>query len=567
MGKYDHIPKLLGSENYVGWSTKMQYALACKDLWCHVNNKPDPADLLGQPLHIPVATDPLNVTPTEKVLMCVWLLDDMKAKNLITCHLSPLVSALISHAHTTTAQKAQDTLKEHYNCNDISSQYQICQQLQVLHMKDSADASNFIGQHAALQERLIDLGAPYSDADTLFNLLMGLPPTPIWQQYKSQLEQHMHDNQLAVASASMPTLPTFTFESCMSHITTAAACHINVQLIQSTWPSSEYANAVTTPSMSTNVNAITRLQKHKHNPQGVFCTMASCNKGDHDHAHCYKKGGGMEGQAPWQKKMSEPETVAVATTAPVLPAASTASAVTSPQITAVVASLASLYNNVSFASIAEIPNHAVTCALPLPFSVILDSGTTVTLVKDHKLFHTYSTEDPVSIKTINHSVIQTVGCGIYVAWLTIGGQWMRLRMSNCLHSPDALLNLISVSSMNMKGWDINFCANMTCELSYHNILLGAIPTTGKLDAPDLEFVCHEPSLPPVPELEIATFTHVPLSLDLWHACVGHIGKAAMTQLLQIAKGVAVDSSAPLSHCESCILAKHPHQPFHSSKTE
>jgi hypothetical protein len=231
MGKYDHIPKLLGSENYVGWSTKMQYALTCEDLWCHINNKSDPANLLGQPLHIPVATDPLNVTPAEKVLMRVWLLDDMKAKDLITCHLSPSVSALITPAHTTTAWKAWDTLKEYYNHNDISSQYQICQQLQVLHMKDSADASNFIGQHAALQERLTDLGAPYSDADTLFNLLMGLQPTPIWQQYKSQLEQRMHDDQLTVASVSMPTLPTFTFESCMSCITAAAACHVNVQLI------------------------------------------------------------------------------------------------------------------------------------------------------------------------------------------------------------------------------------------------------------------------------------------------------------------------------------------------
>lgn len=84
MEKYDHIPELLGSENYVGWSTKMQYALACEDLWCHVNNKSDPTDLLGQPSHIPVAADPLNITDAEKALMRAWLLDDMKAKDLIT---------------------------------------------------------------------------------------------------------------------------------------------------------------------------------------------------------------------------------------------------------------------------------------------------------------------------------------------------------------------------------------------------------------------------------------------------------------------------------------------------
>ncbi|KAG1770860.1 hypothetical protein EV702DRAFT_1248851 [Suillus placidus] len=39
MGKHDHIPELLGTENYIGWATKMQYALASEDYWCHVNTK------------------------------------------------------------------------------------------------------------------------------------------------------------------------------------------------------------------------------------------------------------------------------------------------------------------------------------------------------------------------------------------------------------------------------------------------------------------------------------------------------------------------------------------------
>ncbi|KIK36898.1 hypothetical protein CY34DRAFT_39810, partial [Suillus luteus UH-Slu-Lm8-n1] len=91
MGKYNHIPELSGSENYVGWSTKMQYALACEDLWCHVNNKSDPADLLGQPSYLPVPLDPLNVTTAEKTSMRMWLLDDMKAKDLITWRLSSSV--------------------------------------------------------------------------------------------------------------------------------------------------------------------------------------------------------------------------------------------------------------------------------------------------------------------------------------------------------------------------------------------------------------------------------------------------------------------------------------------
>ncbi|KAG1821739.1 uncharacterized protein BJ212DRAFT_1203276, partial [Suillus subaureus] len=42
--------------------------------------------------------------------------------------------------------------------------------------------------------------------------------------------------------------------------------------------------------------------------------------------------------------------------------------------------------------------------------------------------------------------------------------------------------------------------------------------------------------------------------------IGHIGQDAVMRLNRIAKGVTIQSSSPLSHCESCILTKHPRQP-------
>jgi hypothetical protein len=127
MGKYHHIPELLGMENYVGWSTKMQYALVCEDLWCHINTNVNPADLLGTPSFIPAPVDPNNVTAAEMAAMHEWLLEDIKAKDLITCHLSPSVGALVSHAHTMSAQKAWQMLAEHFNRTDTSAQYQLHQ--------------------------------------------------------------------------------------------------------------------------------------------------------------------------------------------------------------------------------------------------------------------------------------------------------------------------------------------------------------------------------------------------------------------------------------------------------
>ncbi|KAG2150769.1 hypothetical protein DEU56DRAFT_697020, partial [Suillus clintonianus] len=131
------------------------------------------------------------------------------------------------------------------------------------------------------------------------------------------------------------------------------------------------------------------------------CTMPGCNKGDHDHEHCYGKGGGMEGQAPWMRNKKK-ETAAVTVAAPS----------STPVIAAVVTaeSLSSLYTDVSFASIAQLPDE-VSCAISLPFATILDSGTTVTLVKDRRFFHTYSTAETVPVHTANHGILETTGRG------------------------------------------------------------------------------------------------------------------------------------------------------------
>jgi len=378
MGKYDHILELLGSENYVGWSTKMQYALACEDLWCHINTVVDPADLLGTPSVKPVPIDPANITAAEMTAICEWLLNNMKAKDLITRRLSPSVGSLVSRSHTVSAHKAWQTLAEHFNRTDTSAQYQLRQQLDALRMKDSADTTNYVGQHAVLRERLHDSGAPLRDGDAIYSILIGLPQTPIWQQFKSMLEQRMHDETMTM----MATRPsTFTIDSCVSRITAEAARHVHAQAVHLACPGSEYANAASSSNTNTpNINPITRLHKHRHNPDGVFCTTPGCNKGDHDHAHCYQKGGGMEGQAPWmrnKKQKDEPKNtanVAAATTTTMPPAPA-------PVIAAVSADLSSLMQDLSFTSITEIPDE-IACATKLPFTTILDSGTTVTIVKD-----------------------------------------------------------------------------------------------------------------------------------------------------------------------------------------
>ncbi|KAG2737997.1 hypothetical protein P692DRAFT_20648054, partial [Suillus brevipes Sb2] len=511
MGKHDHIPELLGTENYIGWATKMQYTLACEDYWCHVNTKAVPGDLLGLPLYMPAPKIKSAPMDAEVATMREWLLKDMKAKELITRRLCASVASLVPRSHNVTARKAWQILQEHFNRTDMSAQYLLHQQVQALRMKDSADTTNYVTLHAVFRERLVDAGAPWGETDAIYHMLMGLPQTPIWQQFKALLEQRMHDESMHASSSSPHA---FTFESCISRITSEAARHVVTQLAHASRPGSEYANAAATGTSSSGTNSITGLRIHKFNPQGIFCTTPGCNKGDHDHAHCYQKGGGMEGQAPWmkpKKKDTPKETTTVAAAAAPAPTPPAPA----PVIAAAAADITSLMQDLSFASISELPEE-IACAVNLPFTTILDSGTTVTLVKDRQFFHSYSTEDTVDVLTVNHGVLQTTGRGNCVAWLTIGQRHLRIRLSNCLHAPGALLNLLSVSCMNAKGWDVNFRSDMTCALAYKGTPLGHIPATRKLYAPDLEFIPFEPVATVTKVPELTAFVDVPLSLDLWH---------------------------------------------------
>ncbi|KAG2058600.1 hypothetical protein BDR06DRAFT_1004301 [Suillus hirtellus] len=149
--------------------------------------------------------------------------------------------------------------------------------------------------------------------------------------------------------------------------------------------------------------------------------MLGCNKGDHDHTHCYGKGGGMEGQAPWMKNKTRRDAVAAAAVTVPTPAALPPSTVTPAIAAAGITGLTSLMDNLSFASIAEVPDN-VSCITGLPFTMILDSGITLMLVKDCRFFHTYSSENTVSMTTANHGILQVTGCRSCVVWWTIGGQ-------------------------------------------------------------------------------------------------------------------------------------------------
>lgn len=204
----------------------------------------------------------------------------------------------------------------------------------------------------------------------------------------------------------------------------------------------------------------------------------------------------------------------------------------------------------------------VACISGQMLSTILDSGTTSNLIIDRSYFWTYSENSTVTVKTANHGKLATSGRGNCVAELTLGGRTFRITFTDCLHAPGAMINLLSVGHMLKRKWSCAFeHSPARCQLKYHGELLGELPMVGNLFFIDLKFIRPDESPPALHTRELSAFARSPLSLDLWHARMGHPGGDAVKRLKHTATGVTFETSAPLQRCEPCIMAKHPRKPY------
>jgi hypothetical protein len=273
----------------------------------------------------------------------------------------------------------------------------------------------------------------------------------------------------------------------------------------------------------------------------------------------------MENKAPWGcnnsgKKAPKKEIAAAADgNSPATPAAP------SPNTTSTNAPTREL----SCAVIEECEDDAfpsaedIACIAEQSLSTILDSGTTSTLITAREYFWTYSNDSRVTVKTANHGKLPTMGRGDCVADMTVNGQVSHLRLTDCLHAPGALVNLLSVGRMLKKGWCCNFTPfppRVQLIYIYGKDPLGDIPMIGNLFFVDLKFILPDQGSPS-PMNEISAFAPTPLSWDLWHARLGHVGGDAVKQLPIFAQGVKVSVQTPLRKCEPCIMAKHPRKPY------
>jgi len=224
MGKYDHIPELTGASNFHNWKSHVILALGCEGVYNHVSGGADPLDFAKFASTRPEPADPSTPTAGEHQLVYEWLKNDSVAKDLLCCHLSPVVRILIPQDHSSTAQDAWHLLHSHFDHVDLGLQHLVQEKIFNLQMKDAADAARYLGEHDAFHHDLLQMGVVYSDNEAIFNLLKGLPHTGMWPAFKLVLQSSVsvHGVCSSVSSTSTSTPSTSTSTSSAAALGTAS---------------------------------------------------------------------------------------------------------------------------------------------------------------------------------------------------------------------------------------------------------------------------------------------------------------------------------------------------------
>lgn len=168
MGKYDHITELTGPDDFPSWRRGVTLALQGEGLWNHCSTGIDPFDFANYASAMPAPVSASAPTATEKKEMIDWIKEDAQAKGIIGRRLSPVVQTLLDEA--LTARQQWKTLAEHFGRLDVTSQFELREQLFNEKLKDVDDASRYIGVFKSGRQRFAEMGVTVTEDEAIFLL-------------------------------------------------------------------------------------------------------------------------------------------------------------------------------------------------------------------------------------------------------------------------------------------------------------------------------------------------------------------------------------------------------------
>jgi hypothetical protein len=392
------------------------------------------------------------------------------------------------------------------------TQLDMLTKLQNLVCLETTDICGHITDMTEIQEELAGMGAPVSNAAFTAMIQKSLPPS-----YRSLIR--------SISTAARVTGKTMT----------------SSELIQCIQEEAD-SQAVEKHADKAAENAAMLASKGgRGNPKGrrkpdetKTCMNPNCLGVGHLTKDCYQKGGGKEGQAPWDKKKGN----------------------------ASKANIASMDDTESVALVLTVnPDNetALSVSSDTP-PIIIDCGASWHFSSDREKFITFSEMAPQPIKSADGRSLQATGRGDMRILLPMGDgiQPTHITLTNVYYSPQMAHTLISMSQMDQKGHSVHI-ENKTCTISTPKPkphIIGQIPLVQGLYQVNID-------QPKGPSNLVANVASNLVTISQLHRLMGHINHDDLQKMVQDGQvtGIELDMNSKPEFCSTCIKAKAPQKPF------
>jgi hypothetical protein len=590
---------LEGQSNYQTWERVMKLTLLGEDLWKYVSSEKDKKNRLKLGIYAPE----LSTKPTSEEIEALDKFNSasVSAAAVILRKLSPTVLMLVPRSIEQDPRAVWAHICTQYNYTDINAQFAILNHLERARLKDANDAQRYLAEFSSGFERLTNAGMTTTENQRIHLIMKGLPTVGQWGMFNYTLQHQLSQ----AASTGKP----MTHLSVIEKIQTEARNKIGFQAYLEPGPGSEFSNAASETNTSRRNASIT--------------ACGNCGRNGHSKDKCWEQGGGAEGQKPEWMILRDRET-SKKPEWKVMRDAARKSARTSkgekpiptPGKSSIELSNAALDFEYSFATL-DIEDESVDIITRFedviqyvngpPFatsdetsdeqneefclaalkeiseevamtagmsgSSLMDSGSSSHVVRDREVFWTYDTNQHPNVRSICQGTLQTLARGDCVVIARSEQGPVKIHLKDCLHAPNAQLDLISVGKLLNSGFHCNFrlegfsilgpegsSPRLECRGPIHGNL-GFLPLT--FIAQDGPMLTRQHDQPAVLPQELSAFVKPIITRDLWHARLGHTSPKAIASLFANSQDAAL-SGPPFSTCEPCIKGKHTRAPHPAS---
>jgi hypothetical protein len=280
-------------------------------------------------------------------------------------------------------------------------------------------------------------------------------------------------------------------------------------------------------------SALYANKKHQHKKKGgdsqSDAKCDNCDKPGHTKAECYSKGGGKEGQAPWQKKKRSKGKAA-------------ANIVTTPEKTNDDHLLYAFKCTSDFVDTVKREGGDMSSV-----EAVMDSGADAHFGPERGRFENFVETPPIPISAADGRTFYAKGRGD--VWLNIpnGDKTTPIMLKDVRYAPDMAFLLISISRMDRAGYHADFGGSMCKLIALDQKVIGQIPLTGSLYRVDAK------GRNPLH----ANAAVKKLSLYEAHHALGHISYGVVKHAIKSGQltSIELDEGSEEIFCDACAQAK------------